>query len=274
MKTKLFFVTLVLAALAASVRAADAMEMDLWQNDAPSSNGDAADKAKVWVYLPEASMATGRAVVICPGGAYGFLAMDHEGHQWAKYFNAQGVAAVVLKYRMPHGHWLVPAEDAEEAIRMVRRHAAEWNIKQGEVGIMGSSAGGHLATTVATHATGDAAPNFQILLYPVVTMDAQFTHQGSRENLLGKSPDKKLVAEYSNELHVSGSTPRAFIAFSSDDTAVWPENSVQYYLQLCHHHVPVMMHSYPTGGHGWGFNADFKYHAEVLMELKAWLASF
>lgn len=271
---KLFFITLVLAALSACVRAADAIEMDLWPNGTTSNNGDNNDKAKVWVYLPESNKATGRAVVICPGGAYAFLAMDHEGHQWAKYFNAQGIAAIVLKYRMPHGHWLIPAEDAEEAIRMVRRHAAEWNIKSGEVGIMGSSAGGHLATTVATKATGESAPNFQILLYPVVTMDSKFTHQGSREYLLGKSPDEKLIEEYSNELHVTDSTPRAFIALSSDDTVVWPENSVQYYLQLYHHHVPVMMHCYPTGGHGWGFNADFKYHAEVLMELKAWLDSF
>ena len=265
---------MMIVALVTTACAADVKEMDLWPNGAPTDNGDAGDKAKVWVYLPDADKATGRAVVICPGGAYAFLAMDHEGHLWANFLRSQGVAAVVLKYRMPHGHWTVPAEDAEEAIKLVRRNAADWHVNADEVGIMGASAGGHLASTVATHATGNAAPNFQILLYPVVTMDAQFTHPGSRENLIGKNPDKKLVAEYSNELKVTDSTPRAFIALSSDDTVVWPENSVNYYLNLYRHHVPVAMHIYPTGGHGWGFNADFRYHAEVLAELKAWLASF
>lgn len=272
MKNKVLLTMLMLVAFVLTGRAAT--EMDLWPNGAPTGNGDDNDKAKVWVYLPDADKATGRAVVICPGGAYGFLAMDHEGHNWANYLKNQGVAAIVLKYRMPHGHWTVPAEDAEEAIRLVRRHATEWHVKTNDVGIMGSSAGGHLATTVATHATGDAAPDFQILLYPVVTMDARFTHPGSRENLLGKNPDKKLVAEYSNELKVTDATPRAFVALSSDDNVVYPENTIQYYMQLYRRHIPVSMHVYPSGGHGWGFNADFKYHAEVLLELKAWLDSF
>lgn len=273
MRTNFCMTMLLWMVFAISGHAAN-VEMDLWSNGAPTANGDASDQAKVWVYLPDADKATGRAVVICPGGAYGFLAMDHEGHLWANYFKSQGVAAIVLKYRMPHGHWQVPAEDAEEAIRLVRRHASEWHIHSNDVGIMGSSAGGHLATTVATHATGDAAPNFQILLYPVVTMDAQFTHPGSRENLLGKKPDKKLVSDYSNELKVTDATPKAFIALSSDDNVVFPENSIQYYMQLYRHHIPVSMHVYPSGGHGWGFNSDFKYHAEVLLELKAWLDSF
>lgn len=274
MKVKSVLIVIMLLSFSLVGYAGSNLEMDLWANGAPDSNGDNDNTAKVWVYLPDADKAMGRAVVICPGGAYGFLAMDHEGHQWANYFKSQGITAVVLKYRMPHGHYLIPAEDVEEAIRLVRRHASEWHVKSNDVGIMGSSAGGHLATTVATHAKGDGAPNFQILLYPVVTMEPQFTHAGSRENLLGKSPSKKLDAEYSNELKVTDSTPRAFIALSSDDTVVWPENSINYYLQLYRHHVPVSMHVYPTGGHGWGFNSDFKYHAEVLQELLGWLHSF
>lgn len=153
--------------------------MDLWPKGAPNSNGDNKDKAELTVYLPDEKKATGRAVVCCPGGGYSHLAMDHEGHQWATFFNNQGIALIVLKYRMPHGNRLVPISDAEEAIKTVRRHAVEWHIDLNDIGIMGFSAGGHLASTIATHSKGEAAPNFQILFYPVITMDLGFTHKGS-----------------------------------------------------------------------------------------------
>ena len=219
-------------------------------------------------------IATGRAVVCCPGGGYTGLAMDHEGHQWASFFNGQGVAFIVLKYRMPHGVWQVPAEDATEAMRMVRKHAKQWHINTKDVGIMGFSAGGHLASTIATHASGDAAPNFQILFYPVISMEQGITHQGSRENLLGKKPKRKLLNEYCNEQHVGRHTPRAFLILANDDNIVPPTNSLNYYEELYANKVPASMHIYPTGGHGFGISQSFAYHLEMMLELKAWLHSF
>ena len=249
-------------------------EMNLWPEGPKTSNGDPQDMAKVTIFLPDKKVATGRAIVCCPGGGYTHLAWEKEGTQWAPFFNQQGIALIVLKYRMPHGHYTVPAEDAEEAIRLVRRHAAEWNINTQDVGIMGFSAGGHLASTVATHATGDAAPNFQILFYPVISMEQGTTHQGSRDNLLGKNPKRKLVNEYSNEQHVTKHTPRAFIALAHDDRGVPPTNSLNYYEELYANKVPATMHIYPSGGHGFGILQSFAYHFEMMLELKAWLRSF
>lgn len=245
---------------------------NLWPNGAPNSNGNPTDTAKVTVFLPDQKRATGRAVIICPGGAYAFLAMEHEGTDWAPFFNNQGIAAIVLKYRMPRGNYEVPISDAEEALRLVRSKAREWHIDPQQVGIMGSSAGGHLASTIATHAT--PAPNFQILFYPVITMDPAHTHQGSHDNLLGEKPKKKLEREYSNDLQVTRVTPRAFIALSDDDTLVQPINSANYYQECIRHDVPATVHVYPTGGHGWGYRESFPYHIELVLELKAWLQSF
>ena len=154
------------------------LKMDLWPNGATYASSDKEDKAELTIYLPDAKKASGRAVVCCPGGGYSHLAMDHEGHQWATFFNNQGIALIVVKYRMPHGNPMIPISDAEQAIKTVRRNAVEWHLDRTKVGIMGFSAGGHLASTIATHSTGDAAPNFQILFYPVITMDMGFTHKG------------------------------------------------------------------------------------------------
>ena len=266
--------TILLFLVSTVVSAQKPIEMNLWPNGPKTSNGDAEDLAKVWVYLPDEKIATGRAVVCCPGGGYQHLAMNHEGHDWAPFFNGQGIALIVVKYRMPHGVYQVPAQDAEEAIRLVRGNAEQWHINKNDVGIMGFSAGGHLASTIATHSTGDAAPNFQILFYPVVSMEQGTTHKGSRTNLLGKSPKRKLVAEYSNEQHVSNQTPRAFIALAYDDRAVPPTNSLNYYQELYAHKVPASLHVYPTGGHGFGNRQSFAYHLELMLELKAWLKSF
>ena len=249
-------------------------EINLWPEGPRTSNGDPEDVAKVTVFLPNEKRATGRAIVCCPGGGYSHLAMEHEGLQWAPFFNEQGIALIVLKYRMPHGAYQVPAEDAEAAIRLVREHADEWHINTDDVGIMGFSAGGHLASTVATKATGRSAPNFQILFYPVISMEQGYTHKGSRENLLGKSPKRKLVNEYCNEQHVSKHTPRAFIVLANDDRAVPPVNSINYYSELYAHGVPAAFHVYPTGGHGFGIRQSFTYHLEMMLELKAWLRSF
>ncbi len=254
------------------------MKMELWPGGATYASTDKEDKAEMTVYLPDAKKATGRAVVCCPGGGYSHLAMDHEGHQWATFFNNQGIALIVVKYRMPHGNPMVPISDAEQAIKTVRRNAVEWHIDRTQVGIMGFSAGGHLASTIATHSSGDAAPNFQILFYPVITMDLAFTHKGSHDNLLGtdhsKKEMKRLEADYSNDLQVNRTTPRAFIALSDDDKAVPAANGFSYYEQLYKHDVPASIHIYPSGGHGWGYRESFKYHYQMIYELKGWLESF
>ena len=211
--TKLILIMTTLIAMTASVTG---KTYPLWPKGAPNNNGNPTDTAKVSVFLPDAKKATGRAVVICPGGGYGFLAMEHEGTDWAPFFNREGIAVIVLKYRMPHGNYEIPISDAEEAMRFVRRNANQWHIDPQQVGIMGSSAGGHLASTLATHAKPEVAPNFQILFYPVITMDPGFTHMGSHDNLLGSKPKKKLEHLFSNDLQVTRVTPRAFIALSDD----------------------------------------------------------
>ena len=274
MKARKTILAAVLAALCMPVCAQQKFEMNLWPQGAPNSNGDAADSAKVWVYLPKKEAATGRAVVICPGGGYSHLAMSHEGHDWAPFFNNMGIAAVVLKYRMPHGNREVPVSDAEEAMRLVRRNAQSWGVDAQDVGIMGSSAGGHLASTIATQATGDAAPDFQILFYPVITMMPDITHKGSHDNFLGPEAKKKDEHKYSNDLQVSRVTPRAYIALSDDDHVVPPANGVNYYIELYRHDVPATLHVYLSGGHGWGNRDSFMFHNEMQLDLKAWLRSF
>lgn len=270
--------TTLLLAFSATAFSQKGITMEVWPNGAPNANGDDKDKAELTVYLPDAKKATGRAVVCCPGGGYSHLAMDHEGHQWATFFNNQGIALIVLKYRMPHGNYVVPISDAEQAMKIVRQNAAEWHIDTHNVGIMGFSAGGHLASTIATHSKGDAAPDFQILFYPVITMDLGFTHKGSHDNLLGTNHDKKklrkLEAEYSNDQQVNRTTPRAFLALSDDDKAVPAANGFGYYQQLYKHDVPASIHIYPSGGHGWGYRESFAYHYQMVFELKAWLQSF
>ena len=254
---------------------ADAQQViDLWPDGAPNSNGNDEDRAELTAFLPNQKRATGRAVVICPGGGYTHLAFAHEGTDWAGFFNQQGIAVFVLKYRMPRGNHEVPVSDAEQAMRLVRANAKAWHLKTDQIGIMGFSAGGHLASTVATHATGHAKPDFQILFYPVITMEPSFTHRGSMENLLGKNPSKKQIQEFSNDRQVSRATPRAFVALSDDDHAVLPMNGVNYYMECYRHDVPCTLHVYPTGGHGWGYRATFDFHLEILQELRGWLKSF
>jgi acetyl esterase/lipase len=270
--------TTMLLLMSAAAYAQKGTTMDLWPKGAPNNNGDEKDKAELTVYLPDAKKATGRAVVCCPGGGYSHLAMDHEGHQWATFFNNQGIALIVLKYRMPHGNYKIPVSDAEEAMKTVRRNATDWHIDRNDVGIMGFSAGGHLASTIATHAKGDAAPNFQILFYPVITMDPAFTHKGSHDNFLGtdrsKKDMKKLEYEYSNDIQVNRTTPRVFLALSDDDRAVPAANGFNYYSECYRHDVPATLHIYPTGGHGWGFRESFAFHYLMVFELKAWLEGF
>ncbi|MBQ7150022.1 MAG: alpha/beta hydrolase [Prevotella sp.] len=274
MNLKRLFICLSMGVMTLAASAQSSFELPLWPQGAPNDNGDKQDTAKVFVYLPDAKTATGRAIVVCPGGGYCMLAMDHEGKQWAPFFNNMGIATIVLKYRMPHGNKEVPFTDAEAAIKLVRANARKWHIDPNNVGIMGSSAGGHLASTVATRASGQAKPNFQILFYPVITMMPGYTHQGSHDFLLGKDAKKKDEKEYSNDMRVTRATPRAWIVLSDDDDVVIPANGVNYYNELYRHDVPASLHVYPTGGHGWGIGTWFKFHTPMLTELEAWLRSF
>lgn len=259
-------------------------DIDLWQNGLPNSNGidktqpydDSKQnfKPSIRVFLPDADKATGRAVVCCPGGGYSHLATDHEGYAWSSFFNEKGIALIVLKYRMPHANTEVPISDAKEALRLVREHAEKWHINPKDVGIMGSSAGGHLASTVATHSDSLTAPNFQILFYPVITFDYAFTHKGSRHGLIGENASQEMVDLYSNEKQVTPQTPHAIMLLSDDDNVVPSPNSVNYYLALKKNKVKATMHIYPSGGHGWGIREKFKYHNEMMADLSAWLKSF
>lgn len=258
-----------------------AFDIDLWQNGLPNSNGidktqpfdDSKQnfKPSIRVFLPDAAKATGRAVVCCPGGGYSHLATDHEGYAWAPFFNERGIALIVLKYRMPHANADVPISDAKEALRVVRENAQKWNIDPRKVGIMGSSAGGHLASTIATHSDAQTVPAFQILFYPVITFDYKYTHKGSRHGLIGEKATEEMADLYSNEKQVTSQTPPAIMLLSDDDTVVPSPNSVNYYLALKRSKVKATMHIYPSGGHGWGFRENFKYHKEMLADLSAWL---
>lgn len=228
----------------------------------------------VRVFLPEADKSTGRAVVICPGGGYVNLAMDHEGYDWAPFFNDRGIAVAVVAYTMPDGNSALPISDAENAIKLLRENAEEWQINPADIGIMGSSAGGHLASTIAIHAPKESRPNFQILFYPVITMDPSYTHLGSHDNLLGKNPGIETEELYSSEKQVTAETPRAVIFYSDDDDVVPPFNGVNYYKSLHEAKVPASIFIYPTGGHGWGSRSNFTYNNQMLSDLDAWLKSF
>lgn len=259
------------------------VELPLWPNGTPNNNeltNSGQNHNNEWVSdvttptltVYPASHPNGMAIIMCPGGGYGGLAMKHEGHDMAPWFNTQGITYAVLKYRMPNGHHEVPLSDAEQAIRMVREHAAEWGVNPQRVGIMGASAGGHLAASLATLYSSDKTrPDFQILFYPVISMQKGVTHGGSRKNLIGENPSQELEQKYSLERQVSPGTPQAFIMLSSDDDAVPPINGIGYFLALRDHKVPASLHAYPTGGHGWGFRDNFTYKRQWTEELEKWL---
>ncbi|MFT6867503.1 MAG: acetyl esterase/lipase [Cyclobacteriaceae bacterium] len=208
------------------------------------------------VYLPSKSNSIKKAILICPGGGYGILAYDKEGTDIAKWLNGHGIAGIVLKYRLPEDESnIVPHEsplmDAKRGMEIIRENASSWGIAADQIGIMGFSAGGHLASTLGTHFEEKNRPDFMILIYPVVTMKDDYTHKGSRNNLLGQQPSDDLVELYSNELQVKSSTPATFIVHSEDDKAVPVDNSLQFYKALRDSNVPAEMHIFPFGGHGY-----------------------
>jgi acetyl esterase/lipase len=240
-------------------------EMLLWENGAPGALGQAdADKPTITVYrAPRGS--SGTAVIVAPGGGYSGLAMDHEGRQEAYWFNAMGITAFVLKYRLgPRYHHPIELGDAQRAIRTVRARATEFNVLPDRIGMMGFSAGGHLASTAGTHfdaGKADASdplerassrPDFLILGYPVISFDPAVAHAGSVRNLLGDKPDPRLIENLSNDLQVTAQTPPTFIFHTSNDNGVPVENSVRFYLALRKARVPVEMHLFENGPHGVG----------------------
>lgn len=242
---------------------------------------------EIQVYLPAKEKANGTAVVICPGGGYGVLAIDHEGWDIAKWFNEMGIAGIVLKYRLPsdvimQDKTIGPLQDVQEAIRIVRRKATEWNIDPGKIGVMGFSAGGHLAGTASTmyaekvYSPSDATsarPDFSILMYGVLSMQSDITHKGSQENLLGKNASNELMNHFSNELNVNKETPPAFLVHSMDDKAVPVENSVRYFEMLKKYAVPAELHIYEKGGHGYGLAIGGGTESQWPTACKAWLQS-
>ena len=218
------------------------------------------------------SKPTGLTVLALPGGGYSKVAADHEGYDWAPFFNSLGVTYAVLDYKLPEGDMRRPLGDVAAAYRVLAENAGEWHVNPDSIGIMGFSAGGHLASAVATHPSEGCRPAFQILFYPVVTLTRGITHEGSAVQFLGKNDTPEMRALYSAEQQVTPSTPPAFIALSADDPAVSPLNSINYFLALRREGVDASMHIYPSGGHGWGFRRDqMPCHDAVVMELATWM---
>lgn len=265
-------ITSVASAPAGNVENSQRVEL-LWPEGAPGAKGDQdGDKPTLTIYLPPDQNATGAAVVICPGGGYGHLAIDHEGHQIAQWLNSLGVAGFIVKYRhrnsgAGYGH-PAPLLDAQRAVRMVRSRAAEWGVDPSRIGILGFSAGGHLASTAGTHFdNGDpnakdpidragCRPDFMVLVYPVISLVEPYAHAGSRQNLLGDDPAKELLESLSNEKQVTPQTPPAFLVHTYEDTVVPAENSIYFYLALRRAKVPAEMHLYQKGQHGFGLGKN------------------
>ena len=216
--------------------------------------------------------AAGRAILICPGGGYAGLAIHHEGHDMARWYASNGFVAVVLKYRMPKGVHTIPLSDAEQAMSVIRSNASQWNVDPNRVGVVGSSAGGHLAASLSTLAADVNRPNFAILYYPVISFDNMVTHGGSKQNLLGKDiGNQELIDRYSLQKQVDDKTPKTLLLLSDDDQSVPPANSILYYTALNEHHIPASLYMFPNGGHGWGFKYDFTYYQEVKDLITKWL---
>ena len=282
--------TIALATLLTTTAAArqpdygQAATVRIWDNaTAPHSNGITApeeeqepyriartSEAELYLFPAEASKVTGQGVVICPGGGYVRLAMDHEGFLMARWFASQGITAAVLKYRMPNHHPEVPLEDAVQALRiMAGLEAGATGYTADKVGIVGSSAGGHLAAMAST--IGSFKPAFSVLFYPVITAAPGEAHEGSFDNLLGeRTPERD--AAYSLERCVTPATPPTLLLLSDDDRSVPPTNATRYYEALKRHGIPASLHIYPSGGHGWGIRDTFRYREQWQQAVTDWLA--
>ncbi len=274
-----------------AARGDEPIVLPLWPDGAPGALGSepgedafhSGDVPTITVWLPPKETATGAAVVICPGGGYAFLATEHEGEEVAKWLNSFGVAGIMVKYRLaPKYHNPAPLQDAQRAIRLTRSHAGDWGIHPDRVGIMGFSAGGHLASTASTHFDAgkpdaqdpvdrlSCRPDFSILIYPVVALATEFAHGGSATNLLGENPDPALLASFSNEAQVTKDTPPAFLAHTSEDSAVPPENSLLYAMALSKAKVPFEIHVFEKGVHGLGLGTGWKERIKPEPSFQAW----
>jgi acetyl esterase/lipase len=272
-------------AFALALLANEPQTIVLWPEGAPGAVGNEdADRPTLTVYLPPAERAVPTGVVVCPGGGYAKLAMDHEGRQVAEWLNSLGVAAFVLKYRLgPRYRHPAPLEDAKRALRLVRSRAGEFRIAPDRIGVWGFSAGGHLASTLATHfdAGNPAAadpiervscrPDFAILAYPVISFASEYAHKGSRRNLLGDNPDPALVENLSNEKQVTAQTPPTFLFHTNEDQGVPAENSVLFYLALRRAGVPAELHIYERGRHGVGLAPNDPVLSSWPQRLADWL---
>ena len=281
----ILFTTTVMAKEQQEVKYQQDETIVLWDNNkAPHSNGLEGEaynekpfrlvnttKAVLYVYNADQAKATGQAVVICPGGGYGKLSMDQEGFLMAQWLAKNGIAAFVLEYRLPNGHREVPLEDAVEAIRVVRKRAKRYNIDPAKVGIMGFSAGGHLAASASNIPAVKDRPNFSILFYPVVIANHYTSHRGSFRNLLGKGFTQADADDFSMEKLASENTPPTILLLSDDDTTVPAAGSAMYYAALRYHGVKAAMYVFPEGGHGWGNYDTFSYQKEWQHLLLRWL---
>jgi acetyl esterase/lipase len=269
---------------AAALQAQDRPRMELWPPDSAAIVGEEErDRPSITLYKPERP--NGCAVVVCPGGGYGALAVDHEGKQIGEWYNEFGVTAFVLRYRIaPHYRHPTPMLDVQRAIRTVRAKAEEFGVDPERIGVMGFSAGGHLASTAATHFDdGDAnadepidrvscRPDFAILCYPVITFTQDFMHRGSRNNLLGKDPEEALVKSLSNELQVTEKTPPTFLFHTWEDKVVPPQNSLVFFLAMKEKGVPGELHIYEKGRHGVGLAKNIPGTQNWPRQLRDWLA--
>ena len=255
------------------------LESNGWEGSLVNTKGrpevydHVADGARMDIYLPENG--NGQMVVVCPGGAYWNVCAKFEGYTVAEWLAERGIACCVLIYRLPNHHCEVPLRDVQNALRYCRHHAVQWGIRQ--IGVMGFSAGGHLAASASTlYTDAGTRPDFSVLIYPVITMDEEFTHKGSRDNLLPPGSDSSLADRYSLEKRVTSDTPVTFIALSADDDIVPPENSIRYFRAMQAHGVPGELHIYSTGGHGWGFpryddHLTKEEREDFLRTLSRWL---
>lgn len=271
--TRLSMLKSLLWAAAFTAKAADPSTEVLWPAGAPGAVGkEDLDIPALTTYLPEKP--NGSAILICPGGGYAHLAVDHEGKQIADWFNNLGFTAFVLKYRLgPRYHFPAPFDDAVQAMKMIRAKASQLNFDPKKVGIIGFSAGGHLASTVSTHAPAEARPNFAILCYPVISMKPPYAHKGSILNLLGENPDPAKVDDLSNQLRVTADTPPTFLFHTDDDPVVPVENSLLYYQGLKAAKVPAEMHIYAHGRHGVGLAQNDPVLSTWPARLMDWLRS-
>ena len=263
-------------------------EIPLWDTPPVESNGLTGPETEVGpkkfttnvhfptlrIYRANPACNTGATVLILPGGGYEALAMRQEGDPFASWLAEQGITGIVLKYRMPNGHPRIPLEDAKQGMRRIQEYAASWQIDTSRIGVMGFSAGGHLASTLLVRYEADCRPAFGVLFYPVISFDDRWVHRGSARNLLGADTTQTMKTYYSNELHITPQTPPTLLLLSNNDGTVLPHNSILFYEALRKNHVPTALYIFPSGGHGWGFRDTFAYHELMKTLVLEWIRPF